>query len=125
VAKRKRNYRAEYKRRIDRALAKGYTRAVARGHAPKGTAGIKAAKFLGVNPGADLDDLIERDAKYTFGRKPKRRKDDTTPPEYQLRLEEMWKRDGRFDWRSEAEFIEQMQGLGFSKREAYTLWFSP
>lgn len=137
-SKRKRDYRAEYKRRIERALEKGYSRSVARGHARKGRKnkggyrrgaelGIKAAAAVGQKPGADLDSIIAKDAKYVFGRKPKRKaKDDAGASDYQLRLEELARRDGgRFDWLSEANFIRQMRALGLSEREAYNHWFSP
>ena len=54
---RKRNYRAEYQRRIARAQLKGYSKAVARGHPPKGKAGLRAADFLGIKPGDELQEL--------------------------------------------------------------------
>jgi hypothetical protein len=129
LAKRKakrRDYKAEYARRIKRALDQGYSRSVARGHAKhkKGELGIKAARVLNVKPGTNIFEIVARDAKYVFGRKPKR-KDEPDAPTYLLTLEEKAKREGRFDWLNEAEFIESMKGLGFSERESYTMWFSP
>ena len=45
------------------------------------------------------------------------------PFEEQLQLEQE-KPEGAFAWTNEDEFIQQMELLGFSEREAYTLWFS-
>jgi hypothetical protein len=39
-------------------------------------------------------------------------------------IEEQEKPEGAFAWTNEDEFIQQMELLGFSEREAYTLWFS-
>ena len=138
---RKRNYKAEYARRIQRAKDRGYSKSVARGHANKREAGINAAKLLGVKPGTDLDALIGRDARRVFGFKPRIVKGTGKPskglfgtggaradefaPEYQLILAEYAKRDGLFDWSNEARFIEQMQAIGMTERDAYTHWFSP
>lgn len=78
---RKRNYRAEYRKRISRAKARGLSRAVGRGHAPEGVLGIKAAEFLSLRPGAvvrvkagkSVKSIVAADAKRVFkGRKPKR-----------------------------------------------------
>lgn len=138
--KKKRNYRAEYKRRIARALEKGYSRSVARGHPKTKTVkegkvkrkvvteiGLKAAKFLGVRPGGNLEDVLLEDARRVFGPKnvPKRGIEDPDAPSYQLRLEEMAMRDGDFDWTNEANFIEQMRAIGLTERDAYKHWFSP
>lgn len=71
------------------------------------------------------EELVARDARRVFGRKPKRTKEDPDAVHYELRLAEMAERDGRFDWLEEAEFIAQMQAMGATTREAYTLWFSP
>jgi hypothetical protein len=142
--KKKRDYRAEYKRRIARALAKGYSRNVARGHAKTKTRtvkrkdgtkekivvhvemSIKAAKFFGEKPGTTYKEVLERDARHVFGEVPKRVKgEDKTSTAYQLRLEGLAKFDGQFNWLDEQAFVEQMMAAGLSEREAYTHWFSP
>lgn len=120
---RKRDYKAEYKRRIKRALDKGYSRSVARGHAKKTELGIVAAEFLNVKPGTLFLDVIQADALHVFGRIPRRMKGDHDAPEYQLRLEELARRDGNFNWLSEVEFVAQMQALGMTERDAYSTWY--
>lgn len=88
MAPKKRNYRAEYKRRIERALAKGYSRRLARGHAREGEVSPRAAKYLSgvlgrpVRVGEDygnianvssLREYVQVDAVRVFdGRVPKR-----------------------------------------------------
>jgi hypothetical protein len=143
MAKRKRDYRAEYKRRIEKALKEGYSRAIARGH-PKTEVvhyvdrkgqkqkrrrvvelGLRAARFLGERPGERIDKIVARDAKYTFGKKPKRGFQDKNEVYYQLRLEELERRQGTFDWTNERKFIDQMLALGLTERDAYKNWFSP
>ena len=121
---RKRNYAAEYARRIARAKEKGYSKSVARGHARKGEAGIKAAKFLGVKAGADIDAIVAADARRVFGRKPKREFGEA-PVQYEEKLIELKKREGRFEWTDEAAFIAAMGDLGMTTHDAYTFWFSP
>jgi len=144
--KKKRNYRAEYKRRIARALAKGYSRSVARVHAKTKTRtyvgrdgkkhkevihvemSVKAAKLFGEKPGTLYADVLKRDARFVFGEVPRRVKgEDKTSTAYQLRLEGLAKRDadGVFNWLDEGAFIEQMMAAGLTEREAYTHWFSP
>jgi hypothetical protein len=142
--KKKRNYRAEYKRRIARALAKGYSRSVARGHAKTktrtyvkrdGTKGkevihvemsLKAAKLFGEKPGTLYADVLRRDAIHVFGEVPRRIKgEDKTSTAYQLRLEGLARFDGKFNWLDEGAFIREMMAAGLTEREAYTHWFSP
>jgi hypothetical protein len=111
----KRNYKAEYKRRIARAKARGFSVSQARGHAKPTELSITAENMRMV---------VGKDAKRVFGRKPKR-----LPGEdvfaYPERLEEMKKREGQFQWLDESAFIESITKLGLTEREAYTLWFSP
>jgi hypothetical protein len=144
MTKRKRDYAAEYKRRVDRALKLGYSLAIARGHPKTKTVwyvkkstgekkkkkvvvelGLRAAKLLGERPGEDIAKLIARDAKYVFGKKPKRGFGDDSAPAYQLRLEELARRDGTFDWINERAFIDQMMALGLTENDAYVHWMSP
>lgn len=135
----KRDYKAEYQRRVQRALDQGYSRRVARGHArskktKKGEPrelGIKAAKFLGqkvgteidVRAGVDIQQLTRMDKRRVFGRVIKRQGGEE-PAEYALRLEELARRKGAFNWQDEAAFIRDMRAAGYSAQEAYTLWFS-
>ncbi len=143
--KRKRDYAAEYKRRIERAAKKKIPRDVARGHAPKGKAGIKAARFLGIRPGEPLRAIdpelfsnwekireqVARDARRVFGQKPKRGSagDEDFAAEYELRLneliEERGNKQGRFSWEDERRFVGEMRAMGATERQAYTFWFSP
>ena len=127
--KRQRDYKTEYQRRIKRAEEKGYSKAVARGHAPKGIAGLRAADFLGIKPGSDLGTgnvyrAVSRDAKRTFGDKPKREKGES-PEDYAQKLAELQLQPGRLQWTDEAAFVQSLLNLGLTAQDAYTHWFSP
>ena len=125
MTRKQRDYKAEYKRRIARAKEKGYSRAVARGHARKGEAGIRAAKFLGVPVGSDIEGVVRKDKRRVFGRKIPRREPGEGPLEYEERLTESQQKPERdFKWTSQDEFIESLIALGLTEREAYTHWFS-
>jgi hypothetical protein len=134
MAKRKRDYRAEYKRRLERAKAKGYSKDVARGHPKKGRAGIRAANFLRIPVGSSIGleerdtrgrvKIVVDDARKRFGRRPKRKRGETIA-DYEERLIEMQRRRGsRFEWTDEFDFIRSMTELGLTERDAYTHWFS-
>ncbi len=147
MAKRKkRNYRAEYAKRVKRGAARGLPRSVSRGHAGKDRAGILAAHFLGVKPGTNLRGSLKhavvKDALTVFHRRlpklskadvPQRQPGEEWSPllraemaeNYRKRLEKMAKKQGRFDWTHEEEFIRQMTAFGMTANEAYTFWFSP
>jgi hypothetical protein len=130
---RKRDYAAEYQRRLARAREFGYSRAVARGHAPRGIAGARLARILGIEPGSPI-----------VGRPP-------APPSpkgtlnFRQKLEragfrdflreqrELWleretalprKRRQRVSV-SQEQFITEALRAKHSEREAYTAWFSP
>jgi hypothetical protein len=118
MAKHKRDYRAEYARRIARAAEKGYSRAVARGHAPRGTVGIKRAKQLNIQPG------------FVLIRKKPRKGFVATPKTRRTNLRNLGIAPSDFDARfgdvitDQDLFIDMLKQAGFSEREAYTLWFS-
>jgi hypothetical protein len=125
LTRKQRDYKAEYARRIARAKEKGYSRAVARGHARKGEAGIRAARFLGIPVGSDIDGVVAKDKRRVFGRKIPRRAPGEGPLEYEERLtEEKQRPERQFKWTSQDEFIESLIALGLTEREAYTHWFS-
>lgn len=115
MTRKPRDYKAEYARRIRNAIKRGYSRSQARGHAKKTEEKISVAK---------IHEVVGKDAKRVFGRKPKRR-DGEDIFSYPERLEELKKREGRFQWLDESTFIRSITALGLTEREAYTLWFSP
>lgn len=126
-ARRKRNYRAEYRRRIKNALDKGLTRSQGRGHPRKGELPAKKESVAKV---------VRDDAKRTFRKVPKLEPDAPRidsggrsypdPSAYEEYLRDKVKREGsKFDWFDEQEFISSVTALGMTEREAYTLWFSP
>lgn len=137
--KKKRNYKAEYKARIERALKKGYSRRIARGHAKRISVegvdgekrsipvelGLRAAKRIKQRPGTLIEDLIKQDAIWQFGEAPRREVGDLTGSYYQLRLQELARRPGLFDWTDERKFVDTMKAIGLTERDAYTHWFSP
>lgn len=125
MASRKRDYKAEYARRIARAKEKGYSRSVARGHARHGEAGIRVAARMGVTPGADIDSTVAKDKRRVFGRKIPRRAPGEGPLEYEERLTEIQQKPERqFKWTTQDDFIASLIELGLTEREAYTHWFS-
>ena len=125
VTRKQRDYKAEYQRRIAKTPKGSVARAVARGHAPKGKAGKRAAKFLGIKAGSDIDQFIDKDKARVFGKKVPKRQFGETEQDFEDRLRELKRRkETEFKWTSEADFIESLIGLGLTEREAYTHWFS-
>lgn len=135
----KRDYKAEYQRRLSRGKSRGISRTVASGHARKASAnsklpteiGIKEAKALSkkydvqVNPSGSVADLAREDMRFVFGRiiKRKRKQFKEDWVEYQLRLAKLQRREGIFDWTNKTRFLHQMKALQLSEREAYSTWF--
>lgn len=120
-----RDYKAEYRARIERALQKGYTRSVARGHPKRGKEiGIRLAAKLDLRPGDNPRTLIQQDRLRVFGRRPpKKTVLDGGIAGYKLRLEELAKGPGMFDWLDEEKFIKQMTDMNLTEREAYSALF--
>lgn len=136
---RKRNYKAEYARRIARAKAKGISLSVARGHPRFGETLLSKLKkppklrkprdYKKEYQAKKLRHLaweISQDAKRVFGRKPKR-KYELNPNEYEETLIELPKKAPEIEWQwtDEHAFIESLTAMGMPTQEAYTLWFSP
>lgn len=134
--RKKRDYKAEYARRIARAEKLSIPRSVARGHAAKGIAGIRLARVLKIKPG---DSIVDRP------RLP-RPSPDYVGPSFEERLEaagfgswlveqrrrvlrrEVPELSGaaikRVSTRQE-EFVQIIMEAVHTEREAYTQWFSP
>ena len=133
--KRTRDYKAEYARRVARAKKLGIPRSVARGHARKGTAGIRLASILKIKPG---DSIVDRP------RQP-RPTDDYVGPSFAERLEaagfgsfvveqrrRVLRRDTELNGAAikrvstrQEEFVQVIMEAVHTEREAYTQWFSP
>ena len=114
--KKKRDYAAEYKRRVARATAKGYSRAIARGHAPRGVIGIRLATKLRVPVGTYIDDLTIRTVN-----KPGADPDVIAD---HLRQRGITERElGTFDFTDQETFIKTMLSYGFTMKEAFGIYF--
>lgn len=112
---RKRDYKAEYKRRVAHGITRGLSKSQSRGHPRKDEDG--ARKVL-------IRKLVRDDAKKVFGFVPHRDMRHPDIPTYEEFLEDKAKREGRFEWTNETEFTEALIVMGLSANEAYTLWFS-
>lgn len=103
--KRKRDYKAEYQRRLQRAAELGYSRTMARGHPKKNELSIVQERKIVLR---NLKDYKE-----------------STSREVHERLKDtvfaMAERGGGM----QKLFIRLALEAGFSDRQAYTLWFSP
>lgn len=133
--RKKRDYKAEYARRLERARKLGYSKAVARGHAKLDEMPIKLARKARVKPGSSVKEYntflemrkkTRAEKKKVFGRVVKRTEDQPDTVTFEAYLEEQSKHPerGQFNWTNEGEFIRQMQELGFDERQAYNFWFS-
>jgi len=138
MAKR-RDYRAEYARRIERLTAEGYSRSQARGHAK--TKQIRDAK-TGQTRSVRVErpirvervrEKVERARREAFGGELPKRKRGESPREYDDRLAgirvEVEDRDQEleveqdFDFDDMDDFLDSMRDLGLTEHEAYDLWF--
>ena len=115
--RKKRNYKAEYQRRIARGKAQGLSKSQSRGHPRKGE---KAASSLFER----VKQKTREDAKHVFGTVPKRNDEHPDAFTYEEFLIDKRKREGRFDWTDEGAFVQAITALGLTANEAYTLWFS-
>jgi hypothetical protein len=113
---RKRDYRAEYRRRLERAQRLGYSTRIARGHAAKSEYGLREAAKSGKQVGQSKIRATGREvSKETFERSIE-----------ELRSFGITERRLRgIDIHDEQSFIKMLLDSGFTPREAYTLRFSP
>lgn len=114
--KSKRDYAAEYKRRVARATSKGYSRAIARGHAPKGVIGLSLAAKLRVPVGTEIDDITIKTV--------------NADPASERQIRKALKKRGLeaselrgIEFTDQETFVRQMLGYGFTFREAFDLYF--
>jgi len=124
--KKPRNYAAEYKRRLERAAKLGYSRAVARGHAPKSKYGIKEARKAGRRPGVPKGSQPTESEVFQaelFGKGFRNPREEARKE----RLRQRGIKEERIDQviTSQAKFIRVALKAGLTEKEAYSLWFSP
>ena len=112
----KRDYAAEYKRRIARNVGKGYSRAIARGHAPKGVIGISLGAKLRVPVGTEIDDLTIRTVN-------KEGADPSVIAQHLLDRGLAEKELSSFDFTDQETFIKTMLKYGFTMKEAFGIYF--
>lgn len=106
-SKRKRNYKAEYQRRKLYGKPRDYK------------AEYQARKKR------EIEKAVARDAKKVFGFIPVRDVRHPDPLTYEEFLIDKAKREGKFAWTDEHQFVASLTELGLTPTEAYTLWFSP
>lgn len=94
---RKRNYKREYRQRLERGKRLGRTLAEARGHKRKTITGPDGRRFRPT--GREIEETA--------------------------RLIRIGKDIGNVDIHDEVSFIQKLLDLGYTPREAYTLRFSP
>ena len=141
--RKQRDYKAEYARRVARAAERGYSKSVARGHAPKGVAGIKLAKTIGVQPGQRISErpaaptpqpgqptFIDRLTAAGFRDFLKEAREEylrnllKKHPEIRAGMREEGQTIASLST-SREEFVQRVFEAEHSEREAYTAWFSP
>lgn len=109
-----RDYVAEYKQRI--ARHKGLSRAIARGHPPKGVIGISLAAKLKVPPGTKIEDISVKTVDHPGASKKEiaasLKERGFTPTELR-----------GIEFTDQETFVKQMLGYGFTFREAFDLYF--
>jgi len=103
--KRVRDYKAEYQRRIQRAIDLGYSRTMARGHPKKKELSIQQERNIVLR---NLKDYKEKTSRTVH----ERLKDTVfAMAERGIGMQKV--------------FIRLALEAGFSERQAYSLWFSP
>lgn len=121
MTKRIRDYKAEYRRRIERAEELGYSRSMARGHPKKGEIGINKERRIVYQNLKTYHDSTSRkahealkDTVFTM-----REMAEGLPAIYQ-------KGEVKYlNGRMQEIFIRLAKEAGFTERQAYSLWFSP
>lgn len=141
MAKR-RDYRAEYQRRIARAKALGYSKSVARGHPrkAKGEIGLARSKQMLIRAGATIErkgrkGTIANPFRPTYAQIRERAKrlglplGGATFKGKRGRIPIAWAGEPGDRYLTDDEtrdnFIEYYTTWGLTSQEAYTLWFSP
>jgi hypothetical protein len=121
MAQRKgRDYKAEYARRISRAVRAGLDPSVGRGHPKRGLVGIRLAERYKVKPGSLIADLPIKSTGRIVS-------DDLIDRERELLIDQgiSIKEINAIDFHDEESFIKKLLELGYTPREAYQLRFSP
>jgi hypothetical protein len=132
-AKGKRDYAAEYKRRVERAVKAGLPKSVGRGHPPKNIVGLREAKFLNVPAGQVRETIRTRSAieapykpfEQTLYDAGFRNFLVEARKEVLRRKAEATEKEARQGSVSQERFLELILEYVPTETEAYSLWFSP
>jgi hypothetical protein len=116
---RARNYKREYRRRLQlRELREQHLAPVARKRRNVDYDRLKTT----------IKRRVRKDARDVFKRAeiPKRA-GEYDPDEYEQTLQALIKKraEGKYDWTDEKAFVNSMLALGLTARDSYTMWFSP
>jgi hypothetical protein len=123
----KRDYAAEYRARIARITAQGYSRSQARGHAKSQTKtrddGSKYTVRLERSIRTErIRDRVQADRTRAFGGEvPERRRRGESAAQYRDRLGEP-SQPSQYDWPSFEGFMDDLQD-DLTEHEIYELWF--
>lgn len=125
----KRNYRAEYQRRIERLTAEGYSRSQARGHPKTRTKRdvdtgrvykVKIERSIRVER---VRDRVEADRRAAFGGELPKRQRGESQGAYEGRLASLRESAGEYDWDDQDSFMDDMRDEGLSEHEGFDIWF--
>ncbi len=124
-----RDYRAEYRQRIERVTAQGFSRSVARGHAKtkvKHTDDgqpyrVKVERPLRVER---IRARVEADRRKAFGGDLPKRQRGESPAAFEARMDAA--RDAaartRFDWDDMESFLDMARDEGLTEHEGHEIW---
>lgn len=134
----KRDYRAEYARRIERLTSQGFSRSQARGHVKTkrvddGRGGKRVVRLERSVRTERVREKVETDRRAAFGDLPKRERGETAA-QYERRLDVARRdfersaeydpdREPAYDWDDFEGFRDSMLNDGLNEHEAYDLWF--
>lgn len=123
-----RNYREEYRRRIERLEAQGFSRSQARGHAKTRTKyhDDGAAYKVKIERPVRVERIrakVEEDRRQVFGGELPKRQRGESPAAYESRLETLRVAQGLYDWEDQDDFMEAMRDEGLSEHEGFEIWF--
>ena len=123
-----RDYRAEYRQRLERLEGQGFSRSQARGHAKTQTKvsdggvryKVKLERPIRVER---IRGRVEADRRKAFGGELPKRQRGESAAAYEGRLDTLRTAQGLYDWEDQDDFMESMREEGLSEHEGFEIWF--